>query len=202
MLEQNNNSSEQNKGSQKTNTCTKDARRSFLKKAAIGAPIVIASSTKPAWGAACMSGMMSGNVSDHNAQCDIRSGRNPTDWENSYVGADDSHYTNNDPSKKLLNWCRGYEDQYFVVVDIDDPANFSGSLNTTNSVFQGITIHNRLTGIDEFSRQIAAAVLNVVTPNIPYEYDILEIQEIYDNAESDQKTRENVARILADIHGS
>ena len=54
---------------EKTNRAVKgsDSRRRFLKKAAIGAPIVILSANKPAWATSqcTISGMMSGNTSSH-----------------------------------------------------------------------------------------------------------------------------------------
>ena len=62
-----------------------DTRRNFLKKASIGAPILLATSTKPAWGANCLSGMMSGNLSNQTPVCTTRAGLNGTFWKSSYV---------------------------------------------------------------------------------------------------------------------
>ena len=75
--------------SMKKTTQTSSNRRSFLKKAAIGAPVIIVSSAKPAWGANCLSGMMSGNLSNHTHVCAVRGGKSAQYWSTRvYSGAD------------------------------------------------------------------------------------------------------------------
>jgi len=69
MLEQNNNSSEQNQASQEVNASATSARRSFLKKAAISVPILTTIAARPVWAGQCsLSGNLSNNVSNQNTQ--------------------------------------------------------------------------------------------------------------------------------------
>jgi hypothetical protein len=57
---------EQNKAPEKVSTDTTSARRSFLKKAAISAPILTTIAARPVWAGQCsLSGNLSNNVSHH-----------------------------------------------------------------------------------------------------------------------------------------
>ncbi len=89
---------------------SESTRRSFIRKAAIGAPVIVASSAKPAWATTdCFSpsGMMSGNTSHpeaHKIECDQQAGgRTPTDWKNCDVNKyrRDRGYTKSQMCKKL-----------------------------------------------------------------------------------------------------
>lgn len=62
---------EQNKASSKISTDTTSARRSFLKKAAISAPILTTIAARPVWAGQCsLSGNLSNNVSNHDHSVD------------------------------------------------------------------------------------------------------------------------------------
>lgn len=65
---------EQNKAPSKVSTDTSSARRGFLKKAAISAPILTTIAARPVWAGQCsLSGNLSNNVSnhEHQAPCSI-----------------------------------------------------------------------------------------------------------------------------------
>ena len=71
MLEQNNNSTEKNEASE-INVSATNARRGFLKKAAISAPILTTMAARPVWAGQCsLSGNLSNNVSnqDYESLC-------------------------------------------------------------------------------------------------------------------------------------
>lgn len=69
-----------------SNQVSKNTRRSFLRKAAVGAPVIVAASAKPSWATThcTVSGTMSGNLSNNQGttdQCATASqGEPPTYW--------------------------------------------------------------------------------------------------------------------------
>ena len=202
MLEQDNNSTEQSKTTVEVSAT--DARRGFLKKAAIGAPIVIASSTKPAWGAACLSGMMSGNVSDHGAQCNLRSGRSPQEWRSEQIGAKKWHWLNNTKPpqgqrtrNKIKAIYRDHYKKYYV--------NISGTLHYSNfhtyDELFGDKIWRNLRDGDLYTKQIIAAFLNAsLQAPLGYDYSPSDVNEIADAVEMGDADANKVGNMLADIH--
>ena len=73
---------EQNKAPSKVSTDTSSARRGFLKKAAISAPILTTIAARPVWAGQCsLSGNLSNNVSNHDpsTHC-FAQGYSPGGW--------------------------------------------------------------------------------------------------------------------------
>lgn len=202
MLEQNNNSSEQNKVLQ-------DARRSFLKKAAIGAPIVIASSTKPAWGAACMSGMMSGNVSNHDHTCNLQGGLSHGHWKSHCVGMADGHYKKKNGSfvldssgnRKLKNKYKYNPDVYFV--KNGQQLYFSALKYTDLLGLNGYTLQEALElgANNSYARELAGAFINASLRNIVnYPYTLADVGEIADEVVLNPSIEDAVSNMLENIH--
>ncbi|MDX2367685.1 MAG: hypothetical protein QNK36_04665 [Colwellia sp.] len=210
MLEQNNNSSEQNTTQQEVNASATSARRSFLKKAAIGAPIVIASSTKPAWGAACMSGIMSGNVSDHTHTCNLAGGETSDILLNSFVGGQDSHWTSgtqpatwwakDDEVKATL---RPYFKCYYAPLPDEtvDPTEFSIYKNNLPlPTITGKTFRQALKDGTPYQSELAAAFINASLLSLNYPYSIADVEEIAMAVLAGDATAEKVAEMLNKIH--
>ncbi len=210
MLEHNNNSTEQDKASLEASASTTDARRSFLKKAAIGAPIVIASSAKPAWGAACMSGIMSGNVSNHQHTCDLAGGLSHGHWKNHYVGMKDQHFKTDEDgefkldafgNKKLKNKYKNNPDAYFV--KISGQLHFSALKYTDLLGLDGYTLQQALElgGNKSYERELATAFINASLKDIVgYPYDLADVGDIANSVALDSSIADDVSDMLEGIH--
>ncbi len=210
MLEQKSNSSEQNQASQEVNASATSARRSFLKKAAIGAPIVIASSATPAWGAACMSGIMSGNVSNHDHLCTLQGGLSHGHWKNHYVGMKDQHYKkdsngdfilNKNGKRRLINEFKGQRNKYFT--KIDGQYYFSSLKFTKLLGVGGYTLQEALElgGNNVYERELAGAFINASLKDIVnYPYTLSDIGEIANSVALDASIEASVADMLEGIH--
>ncbi len=207
MLEQNDSSSEQNKALQEVSTSATKARRGFLKKAAIGAPIVIASSTKPAWGAACMSGIMSGNVSDHTHTCTLQqSGKSHGHWKNHLIGSKNDHWTAGQrPSQwwtkksEILASLRPKFKHFYVKTGQN--YEFSSFKNNSKLEIGGKRFGWLLRNGDIFDREIVTAFINASIPSLGYPYSISDVQEIYDLVQLGDADRTEVGEMLEGIHG-
>jgi hypothetical protein len=86
----------------------KNTRRSFLKKTAIGAPVVSSIASQPVWGAGicALSGSLSGNLSNHGDQSDCKGpmGRSPgywAQWEKA-TSCNTNHWPQGD--NRIYNW--------------------------------------------------------------------------------------------------
>lgn len=201
MLEQSNNSSEQNKASQ-------DARRSFLKKAAIGAPIVIASSTKPAWGAACMSGIMSGNISNHTHTCDLQGGLSHGHWKNHWIGKSKKHFVGNkkkDADNNKNPFKPEFEDyKYHYYVKYGQTYHISPYKRW--SKLDGVKFKTLLeTGL-RYEREIVTAIISAsmstATPPIDnfFPYSIEDVLDIHDLVTANPDKIDEVTDLLEGIH--
>lgn len=87
MIEQNNDSTEQNKTSNEANSSATKSRRSFLTKAVVAAPLLTTIASRPVWAGQCsLSGNLSNNVSnhDHSIDCNIL-GYSPGGWCNGHA---------------------------------------------------------------------------------------------------------------------
>ena len=198
MLDNDNTSKEEGNNS----AITTNTRRNFLKKATIGAPIVIATSTKPAWGAACMSGMMSGNLSNHQQQaCELSGGLSHRHWKNHWVGKRKQHFRNNNRSKPLRNKFSGCLNHFYV----KNGQNYSFSTYERNSKLNGASFQSLLENGDQFEREIVTAFINAsmnaASPGF-YPYTVTEVHEIYDAAYSGKANASDVAVMLEGIHQS
>ena len=200
---------EQNKAPEKVSTDTTSARRSFLKKAAIGAPIVIASSTKPAWGAACMSGMMSGNVSNHEHTCDLAGGLSHGHWKEHYVGRNNNHYKKRNGqyvldingNRKLKNKYKDNPDAYYVV--IGGQLYFSALKYTKPLGLGGYTLQEamELQGPYSYERELAGAFINASLNSIVnYPYTLTDVGEIANAVALDPLIEDQVSDMLEGIH--
>jgi len=200
---------EQDKAPVKTGENTTSARRGFLKKASIGAPIVIASSTRPAWGATCLSGMMSGNVSDHGAQCELNSGRTPSQWKKQNIGAANSHWINNTKppqGQKTIDKIKPEFREHFrkyYYIDGQNQIHYS-VYRTYNSLLEtNDRIGRNLKNGDLFAQQMTAAFINAsLQTQIGYDYSPSDVNEIFDAVLSGEAEEQKVAEMLATIHGS
>ncbi len=206
MLEHNNNSTEQDKASLEASASTTDARRSFLKKAAIGAPIVIASSAKPAWGAACMSGIMSGNVSNHQHTCDLQGGLSHGHWKNHYIGSKNDHWTSGQkPAEKwskkkdlILDSLRSNFKCFYVKTG--QTYAFSNFKINDRLVSGGDKFLQLLKNGDEFEREIVTAFINASIPSLNYPYSISDVADIFDTVVADPSLAADVGGMLEGIH--
>lgn len=169
------------------------SRRSFLRKASIGAPVIVASSAKPAWATAqCMSGMMSGNLSNHEHTCDLTS-NNAKDnhyWKHKYVG-----YFHKREGKSKEHECNligirldqydTYKNRYYFW---DHYANRALFLNIKRGHSMGDYRMKELLNKSElFYHEVAAARLNAATCTldpgcIMYPYSVQDVDQIYVDA--------------------
>lgn len=204
MLERENNSTEHKEISTQENTSSK-ARRNFLKKAAIGAPIVIASSTKPAWGAACMSGIMSGNVSNHTHTCELQGGLSHGHWKNHYIGSMNNHWTSG--QKPAQQWWKKQSEikeslrakfKFFYVQLAND--SYVYSTFKRNSQLDGKNFGWLLINGTEYQREIVTAFINASVPSVNYPYSLSDVQEIYDLVKLGDADADAVAHMLEGIH--
>lgn len=112
MLEQDNKATEHNDASTEVNTSATNARRSFLKKAAISAPILTTIAARPVWAGQCsLSGNLSNNVSNQANQepCQYNT-YSPGGWLNGRASGSGSNanlwpytgFSRNDPLSDLL----------------------------------------------------------------------------------------------------
>jgi len=201
---------EQDKAPVKTGENTTSARRGFLKKAAIGAPIVVASSTKPAWGAACMSGIMSGNVSNHEHTCELAGGLSHGHWKKHYVGMKDQHYKtdsngdfilNDKGKRKLKKIYRGHRDEYFV--KIGGQLYFSSLKYTKLLGLDGLTLQEamELNGPYSYERELAGAFINASLKDIVnYPYTLSDVGDIAAAVALDPSIEAAVSDMLEGIH--
>ena len=176
--------------SKESKTIDANTRRTFLKKASIGAPIIIASSSKPAWGVQCMSGIMSGNISNHVHTCNLTSNnaQSASYWKNKYVG-----YYMDYHSKTKAQECqilgissRKFDrkrDKYYYWDQYSNKPVFAGGIK--KSSFMGDkTMDALLQAFDRFEQEISAARLNAAIcakdPNcINYPYTINDVDQIF-----------------------
>ncbi len=204
---------EQNKAPSKVSADTTSARRSFLKKAAIGAPIVIASSTKPAWGAACMSGIMSGNVSNHEHTCDLQGGLSHGHWKNHWIGKSKKHYVgdkkkdsdgNKNPLKpEFINFKGHYYVKYGQNHHISD-------YKTSTKLPGEGKFQNLLRDGTPYQREIVTALIsasmnsaNPLIPNnsqFPYPYSVEDVLDIHDAVSNNLADEGEVTDLLEGIH--
>ena len=200
--------SDKNKATSEIETVATKARRGFLKKASIGAPIVIASSTKPAWGAACMSGMMSGNVSNHEHECELSGGLSHGHWRNHYIGRMNPHWTSGHKPNQwwreqnipLLKEPLRLKFKHFYVQLGDGSFIFSNYKINDRIETNGPKLLQLLKDGDEFDREIATAFINASVSSLGYPYSIADVQEIYDLVKIGDADRSDVAGMLEGIH--
>ncbi len=203
MLEQKNDSLVQKEPSQGVKASTNKTRRSFLKKAAIGAPVVIASLTKPAWGVACMSGIMSGNVSNHEHTCDLQGGLSHDHWKNHFIGSKDNHWTS---GQQPSNWWTKESEilanlrPKFKHFYVKTGQNYEFSNFKNNSKLGGKRFGWLLQNGDIFDREIVGAFINASIPSLGYPYSIADVQEIYDLVMLGDAERNEVGEMLEGIH--
>ncbi|MCW8832338.1 MAG: hypothetical protein OQK09_04095 [Colwellia sp.] len=202
MLEQDNKTTEQNKTSPEVKTSATTARRSFLKKAAIGAPVVIASSTKPAWGAACMSGLMSGNVSNHEHTCDLQGGLSHGHWKEHWIGKKKQHFIGDDKNNPLKPAFEDYNKHYYVKYG----QNYHISPYKKNSKLDGDKFQYLLINGTPFQREIVTALISAsmisATPAINgfYPYSVQDVLDIYDAVMDNLADETEVKDLLEGIH--
>lgn len=194
-----------------------EGRRSFLKKASIAAPIVVASSAKPAWATttdiACMSGVMSGNLSGRARHCDATStnAKSPFDWKPSYAKG-----YNRDSNKvqKRKAVCNKVGVNYVngTQYKSDIASNYYFELNSDKWILigakRGSTIDNKklkdLLNGTAFEKEIAAAMLNAKAAENPetgvgYPYSSGQVLEIYLEVAGDDSKEELVTQMLEGI---
>lgn len=195
-----------------------EGRRSFLKKASIAAPIVVASSAKPAWAGGktitCMSGAMSDNFSGKEPTCDLKAknAKDCTYWRNKYV----KHRTKTSKKKSDCNklGVADYNQHYKFVGNYYFKASnkrwVNTGINKSNSMGSHTTIEQMLDSSDEFYQEIASALLNAKTCEkdincIDYPYSSSEVIDIFTQVDNilDGSMRsmkmENVAKMLRGI---
>lgn len=173
-----------------------DTRRNFLKKASIGAPILLATSTKPAWGVDCMSGMMSGNLSKPAPTCDLSGGLSHGHWRNHYVGSPTgtNSKSSNHPAKKAgrFYYKKG---QSFVYSKYSINSNI-GNINFLTAI--------TAQGNDVFGREIVTALINADMSSrggVSYPYSIEDVESIYMEVVVNKKADEaEVGKMLESIH--
>ena len=151
-----------NNKEQKSNNT--NLRRSFLKKAAISAPIISTVSSKPVWGAGicALSGSLSGNLSNHGAEssCEGPIGRSPGYWAQweKITSCKDAHARQG--LNRLYNW--GLTGK----TPLSSPAWFEGGSVRLGEVMRVGA------GTDSFLRHVVAAFLSAKHPDmsglVPY----------------------------------
>ena len=209
MSKQNNSPKEPNEMTFTTKVSPSNAKRRFLKKAAIGAPIVIASSATPAWGAACMSGIMSGNVSNHVHTCTLAGGLSHGHWKRHYVGMKDQHFENQKGApvlnafgnKTLKNKYKNHPDAYFVV--IGGKTYFSTFKYTDLLGLDGLTLQDALEmkGNHSYERELAGAFINASLKDIvSYPYTLADVADIANEVALNPNIEDTVADMLEEIH--
>lgn len=168
------------------------SRRSFLKKASIGAPIIVASSTQPAWATAkCMSGVMSGNLSNHEnkKKCDLKS-HNAKDchyWKHKYVGYYRKHHgkTKQQECNILgigLHEYDSYKNRYYFWDHYNSRPLF---LTIKRGHAMGnYRMKELLNSHELFYQEVSAARLNAATCTIDpgcimYPYTVQDVDQIY-----------------------
>lgn len=202
MLEQDNKATQENKASSEVSASPTNARRSFLKKAAIGAPVVIASSTKPAWGVACMSGMMSGNVSNHVHTCDLQGGLSHGHWKEHWIGKKKQHFVGNDKNNALKAEFENYYKHYYVKYG----QNHHISPYKKTSKLDGDKFQYLLNNGTPFQREIVTALISAsmisATPAINdfYAYSVQDVLDIYDAVMDNLADETEVKNLLEGIH--
>ncbi|REL28573.1 hypothetical protein DXX93_19720 [Thalassotalea euphylliae] len=200
---------------------SESSRRRFIKKAAIGAPVVLASSTKPAWATTqCMSGVMSGNVSSHKTTCHLTShnAKGHYYWKDKYVG-----YYHHHLGKSIKQECHilGIKERDYKAMKYTYYfRNHSNSkpLFTTLKRWHKMGHYKMRELLDShhgFEQEIAAARLNAATcashPNfISYPYTVHDVDQIYftvstmdfgGDHEKENKKRREVGEMLRGIRG-
>lgn len=175
-----------------------ESKRKFIKKAAVGAPIILVSTMKPAWGMECLSGMMSGNLSNHQHQCDAVSGLASTFWRENFVGSKDEHYKRDDPSSNVLKRkFKHYDGCYFVKIG----RRYHFSDMRTDSYFGDTTCQFALESHDAFMREIVTARINASIPGLNYVYSITDVEDIYRMVLSGADEH-SILDILTQVHQS
>ncbi len=173
-------------------------RRRFLKNAAIGAPVVIASSAKPAWGAACMSGVMSVYHSGPQAVCNLSGGLSHGHWKTHYVGRNDGHFVNRNRSLGLKNKFKDKMNCYYVK---DAGGNLHFSNCETSSVFGSYTCQQSLENGGSYQCELITALISASLRDIVgYPYTIADVEEIYLSVLSGDADANRVANMLEGIH--
>ena len=179
-----------------------DSRRSFLKKASIGAPIVITASTKPAWGAACMSGIMSGNLSNHTHTCDLSGGLSHGHWSNHYIGSttgpikNDGKKISSDEFDQHLGefYYFANGNVYYTGIKLD--SDLLGSYSFGDVIGSG--------GGDDYTyylRELAVAYLNVAnSAQVYYPYSSSDLAEVVAAVALGDADAREVGELLESFH--
>ncbi|MCJ8321076.1 MAG: hypothetical protein MJK12_15660 [Colwellia sp.] len=211
MLEENSSSKETSVVIATSETSATNARRSFLRKAAIGTPIIIASSTQPAWGAACSSGLMSGNVSDHALTCDISGGLSHGHWKEHWIGKSRKHYISNDENKKLKAKDLGAADlQDAFIADnykhyyVKYGQNHHVSPYKKTSKLDNVKFQVLLKGGDRYDREIVTALISasfngIISSNF-YPFSVGDILDMHDRVSTGDEKANDIASMLENIH--
>lgn len=192
------------------------SRRSFLKKASIAAPIIIASSAKPTWATstdiACMSGVMSGNLSGRARHCDAIStnAKPPSEWASSYT----KNYKNSSNKvQKRKAVCQNVGVNYnHVNYETDIAYRYYYELTPNHWVLvdlkRGNKIYDKklkdLLAGSFFEKEIAAAMLNAkagekAETGVIYPYSSGQVLEIYLEVVNDNAKETLVAQMLEGI---
>ena len=189
-----------------------NSRRSFLRKASIGAPVVMASSATPAWATAkCMSAMMSGNLSNHEHTCELTS-QNAKDchyWKHKYVGYYKKHHGKTKQEEcKILGISTqefdNYKNHYYFWDHYNNkPLIISIKRGHSMGSFR---MKQLLDDHELFNQEISAARLNAATCSIDpgcimYPYTVQDVDQIYVDTlmMNSFEKREEVAHMLQGI---
>ena len=173
-------------------------RRSFLKKASIGAPVVIASASKPAWAGNCMSGMMSGNTSSPTSTCNTRGGKSSFFWNNNYVTR--QYRRNGNEHPYYLHYRYKINNKYI-----------KSRCKTTTPCGQHGTLGQLMADPNDACSELAAAYINAdmcdllksygITPFTNYPYSQLDIIDLISGVMSGSLDNKKVLEILLQVHG-
>lgn len=199
MLEENNTHQENPDALEINQATASNTRRKFLRKAAIGAPVVIASSARPAWATANVSGNISGNLSNQAGTPVTISGKNCEHWKQNYVGCKDKHYKKGDRSKGLKRQFKNLEGQYYARVN----GSTCYSPHKTESRFGGnLCLKDMINSYDRFEKEIGAAFINASLKNdFDYPYHETDVKRFCTDVQQGRYTRKQVADALEKVHG-
>ena len=185
---------------------SESTRRSFMSKAAIGAPIVIASSAKPAWGAACMSGIMSGNVSNHAHTCDLSGGLSHGYWKNHNVLSKNDKIGGKKAERFSKQKPHCLDVVYKFYVKTGRKVYFSDNHCKVTSKIPALGSRNFLqclTSGDKLEREFVGAILNAhfsdkghLSPAYPY--TMTDLMDILSQVTSEN--RDEIADLLESLH--
>lgn len=183
----------ENANNENASKSNKSSRRSFIKKAAVGAPVISTIASKPVWAGQCsLSGNMSGNTSQHDrTDCLNFQGYSPGGWKENGNGNGNASQNGGAYQYWPLLSCKKEHSlsSYFNISSDFQMQIPSGHQSNaikesglmTNCLYNALLSNNGV--IKQFTAALLNADLSEQTSYLDYPYTVQDIKDIFNKAD-------------------